>query len=128
MVDSLVIDEERKKVLTKYKKNGVKLGLKKFKEITSKNYFLSEIFNNEDKNNEVKTKQFLKKLGFYLSQSFKKVRIGNTKKNSDFEDLLNKRIVLKIKKNDFSAEKLKDVDKKLSDMCAEDNLRKIRNM
>ena len=112
MVDSLVIDEERKYVLTKYHKTkkGVKTqesdhnslmtqvkatwntnknvkkvemynlkdveGLKKFKDITSKNNFLSEVFDNEEKDIEVKTKQFLKRLGYCLSQSFKKVRIG----------------------------------------------------
>ena len=162
MVDSLVIDEERKYVLTKYHKTkkGVKTqesdhnslitqvkatwntnknvkkielynlkdveGLKKFKDITSKNNFLSEVFDNEEKDIEVKTKQFLKRLGYCLSQSFKKVRIGKTKKNLELEDLFNKRRSLRTKKDDLTAEKLKEIDKKLSTMCAEDNLKIVK--
>ena len=50
-------------------------GLKKFKAMTSKDNFLSEVFQEEEKNIEVKTKQFLKRLGFCIS-----IRITNTKK------------------------------------------------
>ena len=159
MVESLLIDEDRKYVLTKYQKTkkGVKVqesdhnslitqvkatwnkkknvqkaemynlkdadGLKRFKEITSKNNFLSEVFENEEKCIEVKTKQFLKRLGYCLSQSFKKIRIGTNRKNVELENLFNKRRILRTKKDDYSIEKLDDVERRLSEICADDNLK-----
>ena len=50
-------------------------GLLKFKSMTSKNTFLSEVFDDNTKDITVKTKQFLKRFGFCLSKSFKKIRI-----------------------------------------------------
>ena len=56
-------------------------GLIKFKEMTSKNDFLSEVFNDEDKNIEIKTKQFLKRLKYCVSKSFKKIRLTKSMQN-----------------------------------------------
>ena len=50
-------------------------GLKKFHEITSRDTFLTEVFNYENKRIEVKTKQYLKRLGFFMSKCFRKIRI-----------------------------------------------------
>ena len=94
MINRVIIDEERKHVLTRHIKtrNGVKVkesdhhtiitkisvkwnkkknmktveiynlkdkeGLKKFKDMTNKDSFLSEVFEDETKNISVKTKQF----------------------------------------------------------------------
>merc|ERR1719319_313225 len=98
MIENMIIDEERKNVLTSYSKTkkGTKIqesdhhtiitnvntgwnknvkkvkqemynlkdeeSLKKFKEMTQNNTFLSEVFEDEDKNIETKTKQFMKNL------------------------------------------------------------------
>ena len=55
-------------------------GLKKFKEMTGKDSFLSEVFSDESKNISVKTKYFIKRLGFVLSKCFRKIRLRQTKK------------------------------------------------
>ena len=163
MINSLVIDEEKKYVLTKFTKtkNGMKIqesdhnslitninatwhkkrnikpiemydlkdqeGLKKFKAMTSKDNFLSEVFQEEEKNIEVKTKQFLKRLGFCISQSFKKIRITNTKKNKYLEGLFNKRRILRQKKDEKSLGELNKVELSLSTMCAEDNFQIVQD-
>ena len=111
MINRVIIDEERKHVLTRHIKtrNGVKVkesdhhkiitniavkwkkkkntkiieiynlkdkeGLNKFKKITDKDTFLSEVFEDETKNITVKTKQFVKRLGYCLSQCFRKINI-----------------------------------------------------
>ena len=71
-------------------------GMKKFKEMTNKDTFLSEVFDDENKSVEVTTKQFLKRFKFCLSKCFKKTRVGpDNKKNKKLEDLFNKRRILK---------------------------------
>ena len=97
-------------------------GLKKFKEMTGRDHFLSEVFTNETKNISVKTKYFIKRLGFVLSQCFKKIRIKQTKRNKEIEKLFNTRRILRPKKDDHSKKLLEDVDNKLSELCAKDNL------
>ena len=77
-------------------------GLKKFKEMTSSDDFLSVVFNDEDKNIEVKSKQFLKRLGYCLSKCFKKVKIKGTRRNKSLEELFNKRIILRKRKKKSS--------------------------
>ena len=47
--------------------------LMKFKQMTSNNNFLSEVFDDDTKDISIKTKQFLKRFGFCLSKSFKKI-------------------------------------------------------
>ena len=54
------------------------VGLKKFRDMTTQDIFLSEVFNDESKNISVKTKQFLKRLGFVLSKCFRKISIKQT--------------------------------------------------
>ena len=57
-------------------------GIKKFKEMTSKDTFLSEVFDDENKSINVTTKQFIKRFKFCLSKCFKKKRVGqHNKKN-----------------------------------------------
>ena len=100
-------------------------GLKRFKEMTGKDSFLSEVFSDESKNISVKTKYFIKRLGFVLSKCFRKIRLKQTKRNKDIEKLFNTRRILRPKTDDFSIKALEDVDKKLSELCAKDNVRLI---
>ena len=89
-------------------------GLLKFKNMTSKNTFLSEVFDDNSKDVSVKTKQFLKRLGFCLSKSFKKIRIKQTKNNKTLEDLFIRRRILRTKTDEQSIIALEEVDKKNS--------------
>ena len=72
-------------------------GMKKFKNMTSNSNFLSEVFEDNDKDVSVKTKQFLKRFGFCLSKSFKKIRMKQTKNNKALEALFNRRRILRTK-------------------------------
>ena len=72
-------------------------GLLKFKNMTSRNTFLSKVFDGDAKNITVKTKQFLKRFGYCLSTSFRKIRIKQTKRNKALEDLFNRRRILRTK-------------------------------
>ena len=157
VIERLEIDEERKFVLTSYRKtkNGTKVkesdhhtmltyikadwdtnvkeekqemynlkdieSLKKFNEMTDNGTFLSEVFENNDKDVEIKTKKFMKRLGFCLSKCFRKVRVKRTKKNKELEDLFNKRRILKNKTDERSKADLKDVEISLAQKCADDN-------
>ena len=56
--------------------------------MTSKDKFLSEVFNDEIKKIEVKTKQFLKILGFCISKCFRKIRISQTKETKNLMNFL----------------------------------------
>ena len=100
-------------------------GLKKFKEMTTHDKFLSEVFNDEDKNVSVKTKQFLKRLGYVMSQCFRKIRIKQTRKNKEIEKLFKTRGILRPKKDEVSIKSLEEVDKKLSELCAKENFKII---
>ena len=97
-------------------------GLKKFKEITSKNIFLSGLFQ-EEGNIEIKTKKFLKRLNYCLSVSFKKITINKSRK---LEELFTRRRILRNKCDDKSFESLKEVNKKIAEICASDNLKIIK--
>ena len=100
-------------------------GMKKFKHMTSNNNFLSEVFDDKNKDVSVKTKQFLKRFGFCLSKSFTKIRVKQTRHNKALEDLFNRRRILRTKTDEDSIHALEDVDRKLSEMCAEENARTI---
>ena len=102
-----------------------KEGLKKFKEITSEDSFLSSVFT-EEGNIETQTKYFLKRLVYFMSKSFKKIRVNENKKNKDLEELFNLRRILKTKKDDESCEKLVEVETKLANICADENARTIQ--
>ena len=162
IISEVLIDEERKHVLTRYTKTKkgpsikesdhnsivthIKVswnknrntkrtemynmkdieGLKMFKEMTSNDNFLSEVFHDEEKKIEVKTKQFLKRLAFCVSKCFKKIRVKGTRRNKALEELFNQRRILRTKKDTHSIKNLQEVENKLSDLCAEDNLKLIR--
>ena len=94
-----------------------------FKEITSNNDNLSSIFDKHDDLNEA-TNEFLKKLEENIKFCFKKIRISE-KQNREIEELFCKRKELRNKHDVYSKEKLKKVENKLSDLCAEANYKKI---
>ena len=163
IVEGMLINEEKKYLLTKYRKTkkGVKIqesdhntlittvkatwnkkiktkhvevynlkdpeGLKKFKNMTSKDKFLSEVFSDESKKIEVKTKQFLKRLGFCISKCFRKIRISQTKRNKKLDELFNKKRILKHKTDVHNLEELKHVEEQLAEMCAEDNYKLVKD-
>ena len=117
------------KILCKLKNEMYNLkdkeGLTNFKEITSEDSFLSSVFT-EKGNIETQTKYFLKRLVYFMSKSFKKIRVNENKKNKDLEELFNLRRILKTKKDDESCEKLVEVETKLANMCADENARTIQ--
>ena len=102
-----------------------KEGLKKFKEITSRDNFLSEVFS-EGGNIEAQTKIFLKRINYCLSISFKKIRLNKSKSNKEMEDLFTQRRILRNKRDEESFKKLKIVESKLADKCANENAEIIK--
>ena len=103
-----------------------KNGLYKFREMTSKDKFLSEVFLDESKTIHTKTKKFINRLNFCISQCFRKIRIKQTKHNKDMEELFKKRRILRTKTDRVSQLALEQVEDKLSEMCSEDNLKIIQ--
>ena len=101
-------------------------GLKKFRDMTSNGTFLSEVFHSESKSVTVKTKTFMKRLNFVLSQCFRKVRVKQTRQNKKMEELLNKRRILRPKSDEQSMSSLEKVEEELSQMCSEDNYKAIQ--
>ena len=99
--------------------------LKRFKEMTTKGKFLSAVFSDKNKNISVQTKQFIKRLRYCISKCFKKIRICKPKINSRLTELFNKRRILKDKKDENSVYILKQVERSLAEMCAEDNMKII---
>ena len=96
-----------------------------FKEFTSNGNFLSEVFEDENKCVDVKSKQFIKRLKFCLSKCFKKIRIKGSKRNLHLEQLFERRSILRTKTDEISMVSLKDVDKELSELCAKENMETI---
>ena len=102
-------------------------GLTKFKDMTSKDTFLSSVFcENGSINNQ--TKKFLKRLGYCMNTCFKKIRVNSKiRRNTELEELFTQRRIFRSKKDNISFEKLKQVEKKLAKICAEDNAKIIEN-
>ena len=98
-------------------KNGE--GQLKFKEVTSNTNFLSSVFDN-DKDINVTTKTFLKRLNGCLHKSFKKIRITD-KTNKEIKELFQRRKFLRNQNDDHSKEALKQVEDELSMKCAKVN-------
>ena len=97
-----------------------------FNEITSKDDLLCQVFNEEEKHIKVKTKQFLKRLAFCVSKCFRKIIIKGTPRNRTLENCFNMRRILRAKKDRESLEKLREVENKLSSLCAEDNMKLMK--
>ena len=127
IITEVKVNWDKRKNSTQVEKYKLKdpEGLKKFRDMTTREKFLTEVFNDEDKNVSVQTKQFLKRLGYVMSQCFRKIRIKQTKKNKEMEKLFNTRRILRPKKDELSIKTLEEVDKKLSELCAKDNFKII---
>ena len=98
-----------------------KESLAKFKTMTDEGTFLSEVFKDENKDIEVKTKQFLKRLKFCIIKSFKKIRIKGPKRDKKLEELFEKR--RKIKRDKNKVAELEQVEEMLALHCADKNLK-----
>ena len=101
------------------------MGIKQFKELTSKDEFLSSVFKDEG-NIETQTKQFLKRLDYCIRKCFKKIRVTKNKSDTKLDQLFKERRLLKNKVDENSVNKLKEVENKLSTLCAEENASIIR--
>ena len=97
--------------------------LKKFKEFTSKDCFLSEVFHDEDKSIEVKTKQLIKRLKYCITKCFRKTRVKKYQQNKETEELFEKRRTLKAKQDEASLQALKEVEELLAVQLAEKNVK-----
>ena len=95
-----------------------------FKEATTNTKELSQIFDS-DKDINVLTKKFLKRLNGFICQNFKKIRITEDI-DKNLEKLYNMRSELRNKTDEDSKEKLKDVEKQLEDEYSNDFYEKIK--
>ena len=99
-----------------------------FTETSNNSTMLSDIFDTE-KDLDKKLKEFLKKLNGRIGQSFNKARIV-TKEDAQVEELFRQRKIMRsrVKENnedEESANKLSEIEDKLADRCAEDNIKII---
>ena len=106
-----------------YKK---KESLEKFKAMTSEGQFLSEVFNDEEKDVEVKAKQFVKRLKYCISKCFQKIRIRGQKTDEKADELFELRRKLRNKNDDESVTKLEEVETMLAEHCSEENLEIVK--
>ena len=111
---------EKRKESYNYKK---KESLIKFQKLTSEGRFLSEVFDNENKDIEVTTKQFLKRLKYCITQCFDKIRVKGPRVDKKLEELFDKRRRLKTKDDETSIKELEEVEELLAERCAEQNLK-----
>ena len=93
--------------------------------MTDSGNFLSSVFKN-GKSLSTQTKQFIKRLKYCISQCFRKIRIGKTKRNKKLDSLFSDRRILKNKNDEESYTKLQSVELKLAEMCADDNFKIIK--
>ena len=115
-------NKKKKKRLEMYNLKNLECQ-EKFLEVTSNSDYLSSVFDT-DKDLNSATKTFLKRLNDRIFQSFKKIKVTD-KPNVELQELFNQRKILRSKDDDESKEKLKQVEEKLADICAEENRQKI---
>jgi hypothetical protein len=94
-----------------------------FKEATSNTDVLSDLFDNKKDLNSC-TNKFLKRLDGFIHECFMKIRISD-KKNTEIDQLFQKRRILRSKDDDSSKDELQKVEEELASRCAEDNRRMI---
>ena len=100
-------------------------GQKKFKEKTDNTNELSQILS-ADKDVDILTNKFLKRLNGFIHECFKKIKVKE-KVDSEMEALYAKRSELRNKEDNESKQKLKVVEKELDDKYAEDMQNKIQH-
>ena len=99
-------------------------GQKKYKDMTSKDILTSIV--NKDEDVDMLTKKLLKRLNGVIHDSFKKVRITEDNTDDDIVQLFDQRRALRSKKDEDSKKLLKQIDDKLADKCADNNVKIIR--
>ena len=102
-----------------------KESLAKFKTLTTNTNQLSKIFDTE-KDLNIQTKKFLKRLNGFVNQSFKKVKITN-KPDKVLESLYNKRRILRSQTSETSKLELAKVDEELADKYSEKMFKQIKD-
>ena len=102
-----------------------KESLAKFKTLTTNTNQLSKIFDTE-KDLNVQTKKFLKRLNGFVNQSFKKVKITN-KPDKVLESLYNKRRILRSQTSESSKLELAKVDEELAERYSEKMFKQIKD-
>ena len=102
-----------------------KEGQAKFKQMTSNTNILSNILKS-DKDLNTCTKIFVKGINKCIRKCFQKIRITD-RPNKEIEDLFNQRRSLRVEKDEESKLKLEEVEKKLADLCAQNNFEKIND-
>ena len=102
-----------------------KHGQMKLKELTENTTALSKIFDTE-KELDVPTKKFLKRLKGYLNESFKKVKISN-KPDKTLNNLFDKRRILRSQKSPASKAELEIVDNELAQKYSEKMYHNIKD-
>ena len=99
-------------------------GQERFRKHTSTEGILSKIIdNNPDVN--IATKKFLKRIKGCVSQTFKKSRFCEDTYNNEIVNLFDKRRLLRNKDDDESKTELEKIETKLSELCAEENFKKV---
>ena len=98
---------------------------KYFEEETSKTNELSRIFDS-DKNINIQTKKFLKRLNGFISKCFKKIKVSN-KMDNTLEGLYDKRTYLRSKTDPLSKIELEKVEKELNDKYSQAMYDKIQS-
>ena len=126
MISNFTLKWNRKKKSKKIEMFNLKNndGQSKFKNFTNTGICLSEVFDsNEDLN--ICTDKFIKRLNQVIRKSFKKIRICD-RPDKEVNELFEKRKALRNKTDEHSKVELENVEKKLSDKCAENNYKKIK--
>ena len=99
---------------------------KQFKEVTDKTDLLSTSIR-EDENIEVSFERFLKNLNRIFYKTFKKIRICPSNRITEIDKLMERRRLLRSKKDSKSIEELKKVEDKLIELSAKTNRDIINN-
>ena len=97
----------------------------KFKQLTSDSDFLSTCID-ENRDIEAVTNKFLKRFNGVLRKSFDKVKIKD-RTNPKISNLFDRRAILRRKDDQISIEELQRVEEELAELCAEENVRSIKD-
>ena len=111
------------KIVESYNYKNVKL-LKKFKESTTNTNDLSKIFDS-NKNPEIKTNKFMKRLAGFIKNTFKKIKMVE-QNDDELEKLYNKRRVLKNKTDAESKIELEQLENEMAEKYSEKMYKKIK--
>ena len=126
MITTLNIGQTRKNLRNNTDIFNIKnrVGLEKFRKVTSDTKVLSEAVK-EDRNVNENTNKFIQKLNGILHQCFKKIRVKE-RFDPQLVSLFEERSRLRGKEDKESREKLAKVEEELEKLCAKDNAEKVK--